>query len=62
MTIKAGECMNKTKQIIVRMTDTEKKDLENIAKETGRNVSKLVRELICNYVNEKSKQVIGGAQ
>lgn len=54
--------MNKTKQIIVRMTDTEKKDLENIAKETGRNVSKLVRELICNYVNEKSKQVIGGAQ
>ena len=54
--------MNKTKQIIVRMTDTEKKDLENIAKETGRNVSKLVRELICNYVNEKSKQVIRGAQ
>jgi predicted DNA-binding protein len=55
MTIKAGECMNKTKQIIVRMTDTEKKDLENIAKETGRNVSKLVRNLIYEYIQQKQK-------
>ena len=55
MTIKAGECMNKTKQIIVRMTDTEKQDLENIAKETGADVSKLVRNLIYEYIQQKQK-------
>ena len=56
MTIKAGECMNKTKRIIIRMTDTEKQDLENIAKETGADVSKLVRNLIYEFIRQNSKR------
>ena len=48
--------MNKNKQIIVRMTATEKQDLENIAKETGADVSKLVRNLIYEYIRQNSKR------
>lgn len=55
MTIRAGERMNKNKQIIVRMTDEEKNNLENIAKETGADVSKLVRNLIYEYIQQKQK-------
>ena len=58
MTIKAGECMNKTKQIIVRMTDTEKKDLENIAKDTKTTVSRFIRNLIYEYIQQHKKEVI----
>ena len=48
--------MNKTKRIIIRMTDTEKQDLENIAKETGADVSKLVRNLIYEFIRQNSKR------
>ncbi len=47
--------MNKTKQIIVRMTDNEKRDLENIAKDTETNVSRFIRNLINEYIQEKQK-------
>ncbi|MCQ2387900.1 MAG: ribbon-helix-helix domain-containing protein [Clostridia bacterium] len=47
--------MNKTKQIIVRMTTTQKQDLENIAKANGGNVSKLVRDLIYEYIRQHTK-------
>ena len=58
MTIKAGECMNKTKQIIVRMTATEKQDLENIAKDTETTVSRFIRNLIYEYIQQHKKEVI----
>lgn len=48
--------MQKTKQIIVRMTAEQKKDLELIANENGGNVSKLVRDLIFEYIRQHSKK------
>lgn len=47
--------MNKNKQIIVRMTDKQKQDLETIAKDNGGNVSKLVRDLIFEYIRQHTK-------
>lgn len=58
MTIKAGENMKLNKQIIVRMTATEKKDLENIAKDTKTTVSRFIRNLIYEYIQQHKKEVI----
>jgi predicted DNA-binding protein len=58
MTIKAGENMKLNKQIIVRMTATEKQDLENIAKDTETTVSRFIRNLIYEYIQQHKKEVI----
>ena len=58
MTIKAGENMKLNKQIIVRMTATEKQDLENIAKDTKTTVSRFIRNLIYEYIQQHKKEVI----
>lgn len=50
--------MKLNKQIIVRMTATEKQDLENIAKDTETTVSKFIRNLIYEYIQQHKKEVI----
>ena len=55
MTIKAGENMKLNKQIIVRMTATEKQDLEDIAKDTETTVSKFISHLVFEYIHADKK-------
>jgi len=47
--------MKLNKQIIVRMTATEKQDLENIAKDTETTVSRFIRNLIYEYIRQNKK-------
>ena len=45
--------MTKKQQIIIRMTETEKKELEHIAKENDCNISSFVRKLVTDFIQQK---------